>query len=343
MGSDDSDEVDKRDRVLAPDDLDITKRPEVEEIDDGRFVVSPNGPAKKPDRELLENPDWLDNDDEDDAEQPAQPPATQQPTNQNQPPNQSTQPTQTPTEPPEQSPPADTTKSQPSTKRSQPTTQPPADGTPQQSTPNQPKQNPQNAQQPQQSNRSQQPQNSQQHQSTPQNRPADTQPSTPQNQPATNQSTPANSQSTNTRTDQPTNRELAAHDQPPAEPPAAEITNENVSKFLAQSLANAGGDYGFDATLNVEGNVNRGRMTSDDIGETLETLLRWYARQTTDEVEPEHVLGIILAGSDLAVEYPVQSAYEVVKQHGLGPDDSISDLLAAVREEGSFTVPPSKE
>ena len=340
MGSDDSDEVDKRDRVLAPDDLDITKRPEVEEIDDGRFVVSPNGPAKKPDRELLENPDWLDNDDEDDAEQPAQPPATQQPTNQNQPSNQSTQPTQTPTEPPEQSPPADTTKSQPSTKRSQPTTQPPADGTPQQSTPNQPQQNPQNPQNTQQPNRSQQPQNTNQpRQSTPQNQPADTQQSTPQNR--TTQS--ANTQSTNSRTDQPTNRGLAAHDQPPAEPPAAEITNENVSKFLAQSLANASGDYGFDATLNVEGNVNRGRMTSDDIGETLETLLRWYARQTTDEVDPEVVLGIILAGSDLTVQYPVQSAYARVKQYGLGPDDSISDLLSAVRQEGTFDVPPSDE
>jgi len=308
MGSDDSDDVDKRDRVLAPDDLDITKRPEVEEIDDGRYIVSPNGPAKKPDRELLENPDWLDNDEDDDAE-PAtqsttQQPAGQQPTPQ-QPANQST-PTDT------QNPP---TRSQPSTERSQPTTQPPAEGATrrQQPSTNQPHQDSQKPQQP------------------------------PQNQPATNQSTPANTQSTTSRTDQPTNRELAAHDQPPAEPPAAEITNENVSKFLAQSLANASGDYGFDATLNVEGNVNRGRMTSDDIGETLETLLRWYARQTTDEVEPEHVLGIILAGSDLAVEYPVQSAYEVVKQHGLGPEDSISDLLAAVREEGSFTVPPSKD
>jgi len=84
-------------------------------------------------------------------------------------------------------------------------------------------------------------------------------------------------------------------------------------------------------------------MTSDDVGETLETLLRWYARQTTDEVEPETVLGIILAGSDLAVEYPVQSAYTMVKQHGLTPDDSIGDLLAAVRNDGSFTVPPSKD
>jgi len=84
-------------------------------------------------------------------------------------------------------------------------------------------------------------------------------------------------------------------------------------------------------------------MTSDDIGETLETLLRWYARQTTDEVEPETVLGIILAASDLAVEYPVQSVYSVVKRHGLKPDDSISELLAAVRDEGSFTVPPSDD
>ena len=145
------------------------------------------------------------------------------------------------------------------------------------------------------------------------------------------------------RASQPSPPELAAHDQPPVEPPAVELTNENVSKFLAEELTQGDGDYGFDATLNVEGQVNRGRMTSDDIGETLETLLRWYARQTTDEVEPESVLGIILAGSDLAVEYPVQSVYTVVKRHGLTPDDSISDLLAAVRKEGSFTVPPSEE
>ena len=127
------------------------------------------------------------------------------------------------------------------------------------------------------------------------------------------------------------------------EPPAVELTNENVSKFLAQSLAQGDGEYGFDATINVEGQVNRGRMTSDDVGETLETLLRWYARQTTDEVEPEAVLGIILAGSDLAVEYPVQSAYTMVKQFDLQPDDTISDLLSAIRKEGSFTIPPSKE
>jgi hypothetical protein len=33
--------------------------------------------------------------------------------------------------------------------------------------------------------------------------------------------------------------------------------------------------------------------------------------------------------------------YAMLKQYELGPDDSISELLAAIREEGSFTVPPS--
>jgi hypothetical protein len=127
-----------------------------------------------------------------------------------------------------------------------------------------------------------------------------------------------------------------------ADPPAVELTQQRVSQFLAESLADAETSYGFDATVNIDGDVNRGRMSSDDIAETLEGLLRWYAKQTTDEVDPEAALGIILAGSTLEVEYPVQSAYAMLKQYGLQPDDSISELLTAVRKEGSFTVPPSK-
>lgn len=217
MGSDDDSGDKRKGGVLGPDELDISKRPEVEEIDEGRYIVSASGsPAKKPNRELLENPDWLD----ERTEESANPPATQS--------------------------------------------------------------------------------------ASASSEPADT-------------------------------------IQRPAEPPAVELTQESVSEFLAESLAESSGSYGFDATVNVEGKVNRGRMTSDDIGETLETLLRWYAKQTTDEIEPEAVLGIILAGSDLEVEYPVHSAYAMLKQYGLRPDDSIRDLLGAVREEGSFTVPPSKD
>ncbi|RJX42209.1 hypothetical protein DM826_11215 [Halonotius aquaticus] len=127
-----------------------------------------------------------------------------------------------------------------------------------------------------------------------------------------------------------------------AEPPAVRLTQQTVSQFLAESLTSTETAYGFDATVNIEGSVKRGRMSSDDVAETLEGLLRWYASQTTDEMEPEAALGIILAGSTLEVEYPVQSVYAMLKRYGLQPDDSISDLLSAIREEGSFTVPPSE-
>ena len=128
-----------------------------------------------------------------------------------------------------------------------------------------------------------------------------------------------------------------------AEPPAVELTQQTVSQFLAESLTSTETAYGFDATVNIEGSVKRGRMSSDDVAETLEGLLRWYASQTTDEMEPEAALGIILAGSTLEVEYPVQSVYAMLKRYELQPEDSIGDLLSAIREEGSFTVPPSDD
>jgi|AntRauTorcE11898_2_1112593.scaffolds.fasta_scaffold11971_2 hypothetical protein len=372
MGSDDSDD-DNHDRVLAPDDLDITTQPEVEEIDEGRYVVSPDGPAKKPDRDLLENPDWLSDDDEEDASQPID----------SSPPRESRRDQSTPTQSQPDSgstPQSGGQNQQPPSGRNQqsPTNQ--SGGREQQSTgthsgPDQQSTDNQSGSRTQQSpgtdqstDRSQQA--STNAQSGGQNQqPSDTaqsgghgkqssgtaqsgghtqQSPTKQSGGRTQQSPTKQStgdpkqQSTGGESANPSS-EMAAHDQPPVEPPAVELTNANVSKFLAEELTQGDGDYGFDATLNVEGKVNRGRMTSDDIGETLETLLRWYARQTTDEVEPESVLGIILAGSDLAVEYPVQSVYTVVKRHDLKPDDSISDLLAAVRKEGSFTVPPSDE
>jgi len=350
MGSDNSDE-EKRDRVLAPDDLDITNQPEVAEIDDGRYVVSSSGPAKTPDRDLLENPDWLNSGDAEETEE-SPPQSNDQPHH-----DQSTsqQPHGDQSTPSRQSPQGSQQGNQSTDRRDQPS------GT------NQPASNNPSADRTQQSSkRTQQsserrssssdrtqrsPDRSQQSPGRNPQSPDRSQQSpdrNPQSPDRSQQSSPNQSASRTRSTDgddpsRPESSDLAAHDQPPVEPPAAELTNENVSKFLAESLAKSSGEYGFDATINVEGQVNRGRMTSDDIGETLETLLRWYACQTTDEVEPEVVLGIILAGSELAVEYPVQSAYAMVKQHGLKPDDSISDLLNAVRKEGSFTIPPSTD
>lgn len=221
MPPDDNDT--QRRSVLDPDELDISRREEVAEIDDGRYVVSPDGSKPRVDPDSIERQDWLQRDRDDDAS-PASRSARSAPTN--------------------------------------------ATGS--------------------------------------------GSPSTPQS--------PAGPRST---------------DDP-------EISAQDVSRWLAKSFARNRGQYGFDLTVDMEGNVKRTRAASNDIGEALESMLRWYADQATDDLPPERVVGILLAATDMEVQYPVQSAYTLVKRHGLTPEDSIADLLQAVRAEGYMAVPPSK-
>lgn len=221
MPSDDNNNNKQRRSVLDPDELDISRREEVAEIDDGRYVVSPDGSKPRVDPESIERQDWLQRDRDDEAS-PASRSAR--------------------SEVPGHDPPSG-----------------PSAG-----------------------------------------------------------SSPARS------TDAP------------------EISAQDVSRWLARSFARNRGQYGFDLTVDMEGNVKRTRAASNDIGEALESMLRWYADQATDDLPPERVVGILLAATDMEVQYPVQSVYTLVKRHGLTPEDSIGDLLQAVRTEGYMAVPPSK-
>ena len=233
MAPDDSDKKQskrKRRSVLDPNDLDISRRREVAEIDEGRYVVSPSG-TPRVDPDALEKQDWLQRDDDEDADEQA--PQPQPNTTQTAQPQPEPQPTDTPT--------------------------------PDRSTPNKPPE------------------------------------------------------------------------------PSGNISANDVSQWLAKSFAKNRGQYGYDLTIDMEGNVKRTRAASNDIGNTLESMLLWYADQATDELPPERVIGILLASMDTEVDYPVQSVYGMLKTYGLTPDDSIADLLTAVRQEGSFTVPPSRK
>ena len=221
MPSDDNNNNKQRRSVLDPDELDISRREEVAEIDDGRYVVSPDGSKPRVDPESIERQDWLQRDRDDEAS-PASRSAR--------------------SEAPGHDPPSG-----------------PSAG-----------------------------------------------------------SSPARS------TDAP------------------EISAQDVSRWLARSFARNRGQYGFDLTVDMEGNVKRTRAASNDIGEALESMLRWYADQATDDLPPERVVGILLAATDMEVQYPVQSVYTLVKRHGLTPEDSIGDLLQAVRTEGYMAFPPSK-
>jgi hypothetical protein len=282
MGSDDADDQPREQGILGPDELDISDHPKVDSLEEGRYVVSADGPDVDPD-EQLEDPGFDDDTelppqtsgslDEEPAVDDAQTPSDTQ--------SATTEPVSEAADEDDES-------------ASPPTTTDDDDG-----------------------------------EETTIGAAAESTDETGN----TSKSSPPSEGSDQEPTDDATET---------ADPPAVELTQQTVSQFLAESLAKTEESYGFDATVNIEGDVKRGRMSSDDIAETLEGLLRWYARQTTDEVEPEVALGIILAGSTLEVEYPVQSAYAMLKEYGLQPDDSISELLTAVRKEGSFRVPPSK-
>ncbi|MGM0605308.1 MAG: DUF7500 family protein, partial [Halobacteriota archaeon] len=260
---------DRNDRtVLSPDELDLSEREEVAEIDEGRYVVSPSGSKPRVDPEALEKQDWLQREDDDEGERTrSQPPRASQP-----------------------DPPASAARS------AQPADPP-----------------------------------SNQH---PEPKPEPTSDSEPDQSPD-----PTSGPSSTSRS----GRSAGSSATSPPQHPDSAIDAEDVSKWLARSFAKNRGTYGFDLTVDMEGNVKRTRAASNDIGNALESMLMWYADQATDDLPPEEVIGILLASTDIEVKYPVQSVYEMCKRYKLKPDDSIGDLLKAVRKDGTMTVPPSRK
>lgn len=122
----------------------------------------------------------------------------------------------------------------------------------------------------------------------------------------------------------------------PANRPAVDGTA--VSRWLAESFQDDGFTHGFDATVKVDGTVNRHRMVSNDVTATFETLVLWYARQVAGSTPPEEALGLLLAESDLPVQFPTACLQRLLEDLDLGPQDSVADLLAAADDAGGFTV-----
>jgi hypothetical protein len=225
--------------ILSPDELDISESEHVEQLDEGRFVVSPDGPP---------NPNRND-------QSQSQTQSRSQNTNN---PRQDDD----PSEYTQQSQPQRTQQSGPEPRQQ-----------------NQPQQNPSRQQNKQQQSRQQQPQGQR-----------------------------------------------------------GELSQEDVHTWLRRSFERSNSRYAFDVTATFDGSVSQRRMASNDVVTIFESLILWYAQQVDSNTPVEEILGILLMESNVPIRYPPETVHRLVKSAGLGPEDSIADLLEAIQQEDGLKL-----
>ncbi len=119
--------------------------------------------------------------------------------------------------------------------------------------------------------------------------------------------------------------------------PAADPRSALVDHMESLSAAN-----GFVVAGRFDGDVHVTESASDDPGAVFRDLLTWYATHVDEGTPPPEVLGILCLASGVQVRYPLRTLVDLLAAHDLSPDDSIRDLLAAVREDG-LVLPPDDD
>jgi hypothetical protein len=108
---------------------------------------------------------------------------------------------------------------------------------------------------------------------------------------------------------------------------------------LTERMAETGGAYGFDATAQFGDEVVQQHLQANDIVTVFDALLLWYAEHLDDETPAEEAIGLLLAESDIPVEYPTDALVALVRTHGLDADDTVGELIDAACEE-TVQFPP---
>jgi len=119
---------------------------------------------------------------------------------------------------------------------------------------------------------------------------------------------------------------------------AHELDEEAVHRWLRRSFEGSDSRYAFDVTATFDGSVSQRRMASNDVVTIFESLMLWYAQQIDGDTPVEEILGILLMESNVPVRYPPESVRNLVRSAGLGPEDTIADLLAAVEDEDGLKL-----
>lgn len=131
------------------------------------------------------------------------------------------------------------------------------------------------------------------------------------------------------------------------EPPDREAEEERsleergnfAKQQMARYLSDKGAKHGIAVTASFGGRVAQRERFSDDIATSFGDVVQWYADQVDADAPPEEVLGILLLASDTDVAFPTNVLAPVLRTHGLTTDDSIGDLVEALRGDG-LRIPP---
>ncbi|AUV81555.1 hypothetical protein C2R22_07700 [Salinigranum rubrum] len=119
--------------------------------------------------------------------------------------------------------------------------------------------------------------------------------------------------------------------------PASDPRSALVDHLESLSTAN-----GFVVAGRFDGDVHVTESASDDPGAVFRDLLTWYATHVDEGTPSPEVLGILCLAGEVQVRYPVRTLVDLLAAHDLSPDDSIRDLLAAVRDDG-LVLPPDDD
>jgi hypothetical protein len=130
-----------------------------------------------------------------------------------------------------------------------------------------------------------------------------------------------------------------AEEVPPSPPKDDSVNVHRARARLTERMIDAKGAYGFDVTAQFGDNVVQQHLQANDVVTVFDALLLWYAEHLDDEKSAEEAIGILLAESDIPVEYPANSLVSLVRAHGLDGSDTVADLVNAACDE-TVQFPP---
>lgn len=110
---------------------------------------------------------------------------------------------------------------------------------------------------------------------------------------------------------------------------------------MARYVSERDSDYGLALTAAFDGEIAHHERFTDDVAAAFGELVTWYVEQIDTEASASEAIGILLLASDTTVSYPANTVAAVLREHGLTLDDSIADLVEALKDE-RLQIPPDE-